>query len=260
MTGASAAARARRAIVGEWFESGDDRSERLGVAPSGQERFGGADDLERVRLARIARVSPCGDAVAAEDDADRFGVGRVHGRDLEAELESRAPPRHPYDAITEALLGQSLAVGRRRQRDPGVRMEVIDVGGVDEAVHGRVDRRCCAAASVQAVVEGGDHLVFSIDAGIDVGQRADAIEPEHGETFLRQRTEVAAGALHPQQLDRSIGDGIDLLTLRRGVPAGVVRVAGIGAEPVRPRDQLLDNAHAPQPAWVPPTRSSHTLS
>ncbi len=67
-------------IVGERLESGDDRAERLGVAPSGEERLGGADDLERVRLALVARVAPCRDAVAAEDDADRLRVGRAARR------------------------------------------------------------------------------------------------------------------------------------------------------------------------------------
>ena len=160
-------------LVGQRFVPGDDGSEGLGGAPSGEEGLGGADDVERVRLARVARVSPSGDAVAAEDDADRLRVRLLHGRDLEAELESRASPRHPHDAIAEALLGQRLAVRRRRQRDARVRMEMIDMRGIDETVHRGVDRGCRAAAPVQAVVEGGDHLVFSIDSRVDVDERAE---------------------------------------------------------------------------------------
>ena len=53
--------------------------------------------------------------------------------------------------------------------------------GVDEAVHGRVDRRRGAALAVQAVVERGDHLVFALDAGVDVHEGAHAVEAQHGE-------------------------------------------------------------------------------
>ena len=81
-------------------------------------------------------------------------------------------------------------------------MEVVDVGGVDEAVHRGVDRRRRAAPAVQAVVERGDHLVLALDARVDVDERAQPVEPEHGEPGLGQRAEVAAGALDPQQLDR----------------------------------------------------------
>ena len=197
-------------VVGEWFESGDDRPERLRIATSGEEGLGGADDLERVGLARVARVAPRRDAVAAEDDADRLRVGRLARPRSRGRAGTRAPPRHPHDAITEALLGQCLAVDRRGQGDARVGMEMIDVSRVDETVHRRVDRRCGAAPSVQAVVERGDHLVLSFDAGVDVDERPHTIEAQHGQTFLRQRAEVAAGALHPQQLDRSIGDRIDV--------------------------------------------------
>ena len=195
-------------VVGQWFESGDDRSERLGVAAVARKasavRMISSEFASHASLVSPQAVMPWPPRMTPI--ASR--VGLLHGGDLEAELEPRTPPRHPYDAVAEALLRQRLAVGRRRQRDPGVGMEMIDVRGVDESMHGGVDRRCCAAAPMEAVVEGGDHLVFSIDPGIDVGERAHAIEPKHGETFLRQRAEVAAGALHPQQLDRTIGDGI----------------------------------------------------
>ena len=75
-------------------------------------------------------------------------------------------------------------------------------GGVDQAVHGGVDRRRGTAPAVQAVVERGDHLVLAVDARVDVDQRAQPVQPQHGEAGLGQGAEVAAGALDPQQLDR----------------------------------------------------------
>ena len=54
----------------------------------------------------------------------------------------------------------------------------------------------------QAVVERGDHLVLALDAGVDVDEGAQPVQPQHGEAGLRQRAEVAAGALDPQQLGR----------------------------------------------------------
>ena len=161
--------------------------------------------------------------------------------------------------------GQRLAVGGGRERDARVGVEVVDVGGVDEAVHRGVDRRRGAAPAVQAVVERGDHLVLALDAGIDVDERAQAVEAQDGEPGLGQRAEVAAGALDPQQLDRRAGDRVDADALGRRVAAGVVRVARVGARAGSTARAVADrrlvsggglDAHAPQPAWLPPTRSA----
>ena len=82
------------------------------------------------------------------------------------------------DPIAEAARGQGLAVGRGREGDPGVGVEVVDVVGGQQAVHRRVDRRRRAAPAVQAVVERGDHLVLALDARIDVGEGAQPVEPQ----------------------------------------------------------------------------------
>ena len=183
------------------------------------------------------RVAPRGDAVAAEDAADRLRVRRLDRGDVEPELEAGAAPRHPHDLVAEDLLGQRLAVGGGRDRDAGVGVQVVDVRGVDEAVHRGVDRRRGAALAVQAVVERGDHLVLALDARVDVGERAQAVEAQHGEARLGQRAEVAAGALHPEQLDRLAGDRVGLGALGGGVAAGVVRVLRVGAEAVGAGDE-----------------------
>jgi hypothetical protein len=79
--------------------------------------------------------------VAAEDAADRLRVGLLDRGDVEPELEAGPPPRHPDDLLAEDLLGQLLAVRGGRDRDAGVGVQVVDVRGVDEAVHRGVDRR-----------------------------------------------------------------------------------------------------------------------
>ena len=80
------------------------------------------------------------------------------------------------------LLGQLLTVGGGGDGDPGVGMQVVHVGGVDQTVHRGVDRRGGPALAVQAVVERGDHLVLAVDAGIDVDQRPHPVQPQHGQT------------------------------------------------------------------------------
>ena len=288
--GARAAARARRSAAGRACPPGDLGSERVGAVGGegrgarGDELLGGVDDLQRAGLALLARGAPGGDAVTAEDAADGLGVGAGHLGDVQAELEPGTAPRHPDDAVAEALAGQGLAVGGSGQGDAGVGVEVVDVRGVDEAVHGGVDARCGTALAVEAVVEGGDHLVLALDPGVDVRQGAQAVQAQDGEVLLGEGAEVAAGALDPEQLDRLTGDGVGLGALGGGVAAGVVGVARVGAETVGAGDELggggvtgvlswgralvrwglegapSARAQAPQPAWVPPTRSAAIFS
>ena len=132
----------------------------------------------------------------------------------------------------KVFCGELLAVLRRRERDAGVGVQVVDVRGVDEAVHRGVDRRRRAALAVQAVVERGDHLVLAVDARVDVDERAHPVEAQHGEARLGERAEVAARALHPQQLDGLARDRVGLGALRGRVAARVVRVLRVGAEAV----------------------------
>jgi hypothetical protein len=93
---------------------------------------------------------------------------------------------------------------------------------------------------VQAVVERGDHLVLALDPGVDVLERAQAVEAQDGEALLGQRAQVAAGALDPEQLDVLPGDRVLLDALGRRVAAGVVGVPRVGAEAVRTLDEKGD--------------------
>ncbi len=239
----------------------DRRAERVGPAVLRDEPLGGPDDVQRVRLARLGRLAPRGDPVAAEDAADGFRMVPADRRDVEAELEAGPPPADPGHPVPERLAGEGLAVRRRRQRDPGVRVEMVDVGRVDEAVHRGVDRRRRAAPPVEAVVERRDHLVLALDARIHVHQRAEPVEPEHRQPGVGERAQVPARALDPQQLDGRPRHRVDRRPLGRRVAARVVRVPRVRPEPVRPVEERLArgrgfDAHAPHPAAWPPTRSA----
>jgi hypothetical protein len=124
---------------------GDHRPERLGDPVLVDVPLRGGDDLQRARLALGAARAPRGDAVPAQDDPDRLRVVPPDLRDIQAELEAGPPPRHPRHPVAEAGLGQRLAVPGRGQRDAGVRVEVVDVRRLDQAVHGGVDGRGRAA-------------------------------------------------------------------------------------------------------------------
>ena len=133
-----------------------------------------------------------------------------------------------------------LDIAEIKERNPRVGVQMIDVRGVDQAVHRGVDRRRGAATPVQAVVERRDHLVLAFDTGVDVDQRAHPVEPQHGQPVCRQGAEISAGTLDPQQVHRRPGDGIDIGALRRGVTARVVGVLRIGAQSVGTCDQIVD--------------------
>ena len=148
--------------------------------------------------------------------------GRRHGTQT-----TRSPKHSRVSASPSAAVASAMP-------ESGCRWSTC--ADVDQAVHGGVDRRRGAAAAVQAVVERGDHLVLAVDARVDVDERAQPVQPEHGEARLGQRAQVAAGALDPEQLDRLPGDRVGLGALGGGVAAGVVGVARVGAEAVAAAD------------------------
>ena len=131
-------------------------------------------------------------------------------------------------------------------------MQVVDVRGIHEAVHRGVDRRRRAALAVQAVVERGDHLVLAVDAGVDAGERAQAVQTQHREPGLLEGAEVAARALDPQQLDGLARHRVGLGALRGRVAARVVRVLRVGAQAVAARDEVggCGVGHGEDPSWV----------
>ncbi len=172
--------------------------------------------------------------------------------DVEPELEARAPPWHPNDLAAEDLGGETFTIGGRGDGDSGVGMQVVDVSGIDQPVHRGVDRRCRAAFAVQAEIEGGDHLVLTLDAGVDVDERPQSVESEGRQTVLGERAEVASGTFDPHQVDALARRRVEIATFRRRVAARIVGVPRVGAETIRSCQQVGDDrvghAQAPQPA------------
>lgn len=204
-----------------------------------EERLGGPDDVQRVPLALLGAVTPRGDAVPAEHTADGLRVGGLDGGDVESQLKPGPAPRHPHHAVPETLGGQLLPVDGAGERDSGVRVQMIDMSGVHQSMHGGVDGGRSTSLSVQAVVEGGDHLVLALDPRIHVGQRPHPVQPQHGQPTLGERPQVPSGPLDPHQLDIPTGDGVGVDALRGRVPAGVVGVTGIRTKPIGSREQSI---------------------
>ena len=128
-----------------------------------------------------------------------------------------------------------------------------------EPVHRGVDRRRRAALAVQAEVERGDHLVLARLARVDVDERAEAVEAQDREAGLRERAEVTARALDPEQLDVLAGGRIAC----RGPSPRCCRPRSSCSADRAPRRcdrssraaDLGVHRHAPHPACAPPTRS-----
>src|SRR4051794_38390186 len=99
-------------------------------------------------------------------------------------------------------------------------MEMIDVRRVDQAVHRSVDRRCCTAFAMQAIVEGGDHLVFPLDSWVDIHQPAHSIKTQRREAGLSECAKITAGTLDPDQLNRLARHRVGLAALSRSIASG----------------------------------------
>ena len=83
-------------------------------------------------------------------------------------------------------------------------------------------------------------LVLLFDSDVALLQGAEAIQPQHRQSFGAERPEISTGALHPHHVDipvrHRVGDG----SFRRRISAAVVRVATVGAEPIGTLDELID--------------------
>jgi hypothetical protein len=111
-------------------------------------------------------------------------------------------------------------------------MKVVDVVRFYKTVHGGVDRRGRTTLTVQAEVECGNHLILALLARVNRYQCAQTVQPKNGQSLVGQRTEVAPRAFHPHELDLPARNRVGGLPLGRGVPARIIRVARVPAEPV----------------------------
>lgn len=226
ITGASAAARSSRASRSSASLPG--RTAPKGSAfPRSSRNVSAVRIIQRALRSHSSEVSPH----AVMPWPPRITPTAWGFRSLTAAMSSPSwkpgrLPADPGDLVAEALGGQLLTVGRARQRDPRVRVQMVDVRGLDERVHRGVDRRGRASFAVQAVVEGGDHLVLAVHPRVHVFERPYPVQPEHGETGLGQRPEVPARALDPEELGLSTGDRIGRRRLGRGVAAACSSCCG----------------------------------
>ena len=229
------------AVIGrQRLVPGAHRAERIGPAPLGDEALGAADHVERDRLASVGRVGPGRQPVAPQHHAPQAGIVGRQRCDLQAQLEAGSAPRHPRHLAAEALLGQRLAIHRRRQGDHRVGMQVIHVARIHQRVHRGVDRRRCAAGPPATVIERGHHLVLVIDAAVHGLQGAHTVEPQGRQAVGSKRAEVATRALHVQHLAGLAGHGIGDRGLARRVAAPVVRHPRVGPEHMGALDEHID--------------------
>ena len=119
---------------------------------------------------------------------------------------------------------------------------MVDVGGIDQCVHGGVDGGCGPTPSVKAVLHRPHHLVFVLGSFVHVSQRTETVQPEHGKATLGQRAQISPGALDPQELDVVSAGGVGLDPLGRGVPTCVVGVPAVCAQSVRAGQELIHGA------------------
>ncbi|CAB4751650.1 unannotated protein [freshwater metagenome] len=77
--------------------------------------------------------------MTAENAADRLRVSLLQFGHVHAEGEAGSAPWHPRHPVAEALPRQRLTISRSREGDARVGMEVVDVRGINERVHGGVN-------------------------------------------------------------------------------------------------------------------------
>ena len=119
---------------------GTGGAERLGPAALGEEALRRPDDLQAVGLALLAGLAPGGDAVAAEDAADRLRVLLRDRGDVEARAGSPAGATAPRRRGRRSTPGSAP---RRRRRWPG-RCRSRGAGGR----RARAVTRPCMAVSI----------------------------------------------------------------------------------------------------------------
>ncbi len=234
------------------------RSEGISLALCQEILLGTLDGIKRTLLALLRGGAPSGQTVATEYAAHGIRVLCLNGRDIEAELESWTPPVHTHDFVAEAILRERGAIDARGEGDDGIGMQVIDVIRIDESMHGGIDRRRSAAAAHEAMVETLNHLVFELESAVDGLQASQALDIERRKSASLECAEVATGTLHIHDERLLTRCRVELHALGRSIAAGVVRVLGIGTEPVAASQQIVNKVshYAPHPACAPPTRSS----
>src|SRR5699024_10780979 len=103
------------------------------------ELFCAANDFQRVFLTFFTRLPPRGSTVPAQDNPDSVPICDFNFCYIATKLPSRTAPRHPNDSVTKTLLGYFFTVPGAAQRNPRIRVQVINVIGIYQRVHRRIN-------------------------------------------------------------------------------------------------------------------------
>jgi hypothetical protein len=85
-----------------------------------------------------------------------------------------------------------------------------------------------------AVIESGDHFVFSVEPWIDIDQLAYPVQLQYGEPLLCQSAEITAGSFHPHQGNIFSRDWVLTHPFGAGVPSSKIGVARVSTQASRP--------------------------
>src|SRR5699024_11943320 len=114
----------------------------------------GVDDPQRVVLRRLAGISPGGNPMPTQDAPHGLRVLLLDLSDVEPELETRPAPGHPDDLLAVDLPGELLTIHRGSNGDTGIRVQVINIGGIAQSVYRGIDTWGSPALSVHGVIAG----------------------------------------------------------------------------------------------------------
>ena len=211
--------------------------------------FGGArDELERRGIALAARLAPGDETVLLEQHGARAGILAQELGNALRHGEAGALVVEPDGLGAERLVGEPPPFRAGGQGDDRVRVRVVDVRGADERVEERLDGRPRLRGHEGAAEEVVHHLgVLHLHA---LDQRQDLVEPERGEAFGRDRRQVGAGALDPEDA-RLAPEVVTRDPFGRRVSAALVGERSIGPEQVRAIDEAGERVEPGRGAGVP---------
>ena len=118
-----------------------------------QPSFGAANRVDRIAIAGLRRIAPRDQPVARKHDSPNLRIRPHRVAQSQAKVEARPLPWKPSEFPAEYLARKSFTVARRRNRDDGIGMDVVDMRERQERMEGSVDAGGARAAGERAIVE-----------------------------------------------------------------------------------------------------------
>ena len=148
--------------------------------------------------------------VTTEDDAVATGMLRDGLAQHQPELKAGSLPGQPHEPVLEVaveLVHPLLAVRGRRQRDPPVGVQVVDMGKGKEAVQRGIDGAGRWVERKDTVAEHIHHLIFNlrfsaalVSPVINRLQGGQLIQVQRGKIAAPGRAQIPAGSFNPQHI------------------------------------------------------------